>query len=782
MKELEKHFDYKKEEPRIYEAWEKSGNFNPDKQENVKKNKNPFTILLPLPNANDAMHMGHGLFTVEDIMSRYHRMLGEPALWLPGADHAGIETQFVLEKELNKKGKSRFDYDRETLYKMVSDFVDKNRAINKDQFKILGFSLDMSRYTYSMEDRIVKTILQTFKKLHEDNLIYRGNKLVNFCTKCGTTFSDLEVNHKEEEGELYYLGYGSIAIATTRPETIFADVAVAVNPKSKKYKKLIGKYATIPLINKKIPIISDDLVKIDFGTGALKITPAHDEVDFEIGRKHKLESISVINRFGRINYPSLREVHGLKTNPAREKTLELLKKSQKLIKIEKIKHSVDRCYKCNNIIEPMLLAQWFIKMKSLAKPAIEAVKGGKTKIVPKKRFEKMYFDWLANIHDWPISRQVVWGPRIPIWYCLDCNPDITLTFINKAKEKITGTYQELKDRYKFSEIKTGLQSFIAGENPIYSLEDQPCANCKSKNILQETDTLDTWFLSGQWPLTTLGFKHNTPKKKQSIDFRRFYPTSVLDTLWDIIFFWVARMMMFGLYVAKEVPFRVIHLHARVVDKHGQKMSKSKGNVINATETVKNYGADALRFALAVGVAPASDICVSEEKIRGARNFVTKIWNASRFVLSVLSTRTHADNDADSRGKNQDLDPNTRPALTKYDEEELKKLNDIIKLVTKNIDNFKFGQAAEEIYNYFWHHFCDKVIEKCKDRIYKPANPEDKKSAQYLLYTILKNSLKLLHPFMPFVTEAVWQKLPKTKGDRKFIMISQWPTLAERGKS
>lgn len=767
MKELDKHFDYKIEEPRIYEAWEKSGNFNPDKQENIKKGKKPFTILLPLPNANDSMHLGHGLFTVEDIMIRYHRMLGEPTLWFPGADHAGIETQFVLEKELAKKGKSRFDYDRETLYQMISDFVDKNREINKDQFKILGFSLDMSRYAYSMEPRIVKIILQTFRKLYDDKLIYRGNRLVNFCTKCGTTFSDLEVNHQEEVGELYYLDYGPITIATTRPETIFADVAVAVNPKNKRYKKLIGKTAVVPIINKEIPIIADELVKKDFGTGALKITPAHDETDFEIGARHKLTPLSIINRFGRLDYLALKEVHGLKIKAAREKTIELLKKSGKLVKIEKLKHSVGHCYKCKNVIEPLLLPQWFVKMKSLAKPAIEAVKSGKTKIVPKKRFEKMYFDWLTKIRDWPISRQVVWGPRIPIWYCLDCNPEIALTFINKKKEKITGSYHDLKKHFSYQKIKDGLQSLIAGEDPVYSLENKACEKCHGKNILQETDTLDTWFLSGQWPLTTLGFQHNTAKDKQPKDFQRFYPTSVLDTLWDIIFFWVARMMMLGLYLVNEVPFKTIHLHARVVDKFGQKMSKSKGNVIDPTQVIEQYGADALRFSLIVGVAPASDICVSEEKIRGARNFVTKIWNASRFVLLQL----------------KDFDPEKKPKiLTKYDEEELKKFNEIIQLVTKNINQYKFGQATEEIYAYFWHHFCDVVIEKCKDRIYNSTNPQDKKSAQYTLYTILKSSLKLLHPFTPFVTEAVWQVLPKTKNDKKFIMISQWPTLVKQGKS
>ncbi|MCX6760834.1 MAG: class I tRNA ligase family protein [Candidatus Nealsonbacteria bacterium] len=403
--ELNKAYDPKQVEDKIYQLWEKSGFFKAQ----AASNKKPFTVLLPLPNANDPLHVGHGLFTVEDIMIRYRRMLGESTLWLPGSDHAGIETQFVFEKKLAKEGKSRFDFDRETLYKMIFDFVEKNRDINRQQLKRLGFSLDWSRYHYALEPKIVEFVLNTFRKLHEDKLIYRGERIVNFCTKCGTAFSDLEVEYEERDDFFYFLDYGIIKIATTRPETIFADVAIAVNPKDKRYKNLVGKNATVPIINKKIPIIADKLIDADFGTGALKITPGHDPFDFEIGQKYKLETISVIDRGGRmINLP--KEYLGLKVGEARSRVIEDLKKEHKLVKIDPLKHSVGICYRCKNKIEPIIIPQWFVKIKTLAEPAIKAVKSGQVKIYPKKRFEKMYFNWMKNIRDWNVSRQIVWGP------------------------------------------------------------------------------------------------------------------------------------------------------------------------------------------------------------------------------------------------------------------------------------------------------------------------------------------------------------------------------------
>ncbi len=743
---MNKTYQPQKVEKKIYRMWEKRGYFTPK----IEPKKKPFTILLPLPNANDPLHMGHVLFTIEDILTRYHRMLGEPTLWLPGGDHAGIETQYVFEKALAKKGKSRFDFDRETLYQMMVEFTDKNKNINKNQLKRIGFSLDWTRYHYSLEPSILKTVFNTFRKLHQDGLVYRGERIVNYCPHCGTAFSNLEVRYREEQGFLYYLDYGILQIATTRPETIFADVAVAVHPSDKRYKSLVGKKAIIPLVNKRIPIIADNAIDVDFGTGALKVTPGHDQVDFEIGQRHNFEIIKTIDQDGKmINLPE--KYLGLSIDQARKEIIEDLKKKKKLIKTEPLKHQVGFCYRCGTTIEPLTMPQWFVKTKPLAKPAIEAVRKGKTKIVPKKRFEKMYFDWMENIQDWNISRQIVWGPRIPAWYCLDCHPEIAVNFIDKRDRKVSGKYQDLKEKYSFVEIKKGLQQLTAPTEATYSLEKGACKKCGGKNILQESDTFDTWFLSGQWPLSTLGFP-------DSQNFKYFYPTSVLDTLWDILFFWVARMMMLGIYRAKDVPFRVIHLHARVVDEHGQKMSKSRENVIDPMEMIKKYGADALRMALTIGVSPGSDIALGDDKVRSMRNFANKIWNIGRFILMSLEA---------SKEKVPFYDSKMDPKLTKEDKEILKDLNKLIKDTTKLIEKYRFDLAAEGIYHFLWHRFADEYIEYSKKRVGKG----DVTILSVLRHVYL-NCLKLLHPFMPFVTEEIWQKFPrKTKEP---IIISKWP--------
>ena len=735
---MDKTYQPQKVEKKIYQFWEKGGFFTPK----IDPKKKPFTILLPLPNANDPLHMGHAIFTVEDILTRYHRMLGQPTLWLPGGDHAGIETQFVFEKELAKKGKSRFDFDRETLYQTIVDFTEKNRNTNKKELRKMGFSLDWTRYHYSLEPEILEFVFKTFRKLHQDHLIYRGERIVNYCTRCGTAFSNLEVKYKEKKDHLYYLDYGPLQIATTRPETIFADVAVAVHPEDKRYKEIIGKKAIIPLINKKIPVITDDVIDIKFGTGALKVTPGHDQIDFEIGQKNNLKIIKVINQEGKmINLP--KKYLGMDINQAREETVKDLKKEKKLVKTVLLKHTVGFCYRCGTTIEPLTMPQWFVKTKPLAKPIIKAVKEGKTKIVPKKRFEKMFFDWMENIHDWNISRQIVWGPRIPAWYCLDCNPEIVIDFLDKKNKKTSGKYKDLKEVFSFAEIKKGLQQLIAPKEASYSLDNQSCEKCKGKNILQETDTFDTWFLSGQWPISTLGFP-------DSQDFKYFYPTSVLDTLWDILFFWVARMMMLGFYITKEVPFRVVHLHARVVDERGQKMSKSKGNVISPTDMIEEYGADALRMALTIGVSPGSDVVLSDNKVRAMRNFANKIWNASRFVLAY-------EGEIKSGKKNKD------------DQWILKELDKVTRRVTNLINRYRFDLAAEEIYNFFWHTFCDQYLEMAKKRR-DEAQPT-------LLYT-LETNLKLLHPFMPFITEEIYQRLPK---HNQALIIEKWPKFPKDSK-
>ncbi|MFH1840751.1 MAG: valine--tRNA ligase [Candidatus Shapirobacteria bacterium] len=730
---MDKVYQPQLHEKKIYTLWEKGGYFTPK----INKKKKPFTILLPLPNANDPMHMGHTLFTVQDIMIRYHRMRDEPTLWLPGGDHAGIETQYIFEKHLAKEGKSRFDFDRKTLYQMIADFVDQNKNLNQQQMRQLGFSLDWSRYHYSLEPEIVKKVFETFRRLHQNGLIYRAKRMVNYCPKCGTAFSDLEINHEERDDQLYFLNYGSIQIATTRPETIFADVAIAVHPGDKRYKKLIGQQAILPLVNKKIPIIADEAIKMDFGTGALKVTPAHDQIDYEIGLKHQLPIIETIGQNGRlINVPT--KYLGLKVLAARQAIINDLQKAGLLVKTEPLTHTVNLCYKCGTTIEPMLLPQWYLKTKSLAKAAIRAVKTGQTTIIPKKRFEKMYFDWLENILDWNISRQIVWGPQVPVWYCLDCHPKIRITFINRQKKRVADSYQKIKNTYSLTEIKAGIQTILAPTQVGYQLEDKACAKCGGHNLVQDTDTFDTWFLSGQWPLTTLGY----PDSK---DFDYFYPTSVLDTMWDILFFWVARMMMLGLYRTGQVPFTTIHIHARVVDKDGKKMSKSKGNVINPMEMIEKYGADALRLSLVYGVSPASDITVYEDKIRSMRNFANKIWNASRFVLEYKN-----------EVNTQQLAVNSQE-----DQQILKEMKQTVKKVTAYLDKYRFDLALETIYDFFWHSFCDRYIESAKTR---------RQEAQPVLEEVLKTSLKLLHPFMPFITETIWRQFK----EQQPLIISKWP--------
>jgi len=768
---MDKAYNPTSVEQKIYQMWEEGKYFTPT----IDPKKKPFTILLPLPNANDPMHMGHALFTIEDIMIRYHRMKGDPTLWLPGGDHAGIETQYVFERKLAKEGKSRFDFDRETLYRMIAEFVEKNKHINRDQMKRLGFSLDWSLYHYSLEPSIVTFILTTFRKLHEDNLIYRSNRLVNYCTKCGTAFSDLEIQHEEKEETLYILNYGTVKIATTRPETIFADVAVAVHPKDKRYQHLIGKQAVIPLIGKSIPIITSDLIEKDFGTGALKVTPAHDFTDYDIGRKNNLPMITCIDKNGRlINVPE--KYQGLTVFSGRKAVLEDLKHKGMLLKEEKLMHTVHTCYRCNTVIEPMLMPQWYVKTKPLAEAAIKAVKTGKTKIVPLKRFEKMYFDWMENIEDWNISRQIVWGPRIPVWYCPDCNPDISITFLTDKKEKVTGRYKELKDRYSFNEIAQGLQRLSAPLDTTYSLNPS-CEKCNGSHVLQETDTFDTWFLSSQWPITTLlsqgGEMPNLPageagakcqminlkNKKTGTDFDYFYPTSVLDTLWDILFFWVARMMMLGLYLTGDVPFKVIHLHARVVDKHGAKMSKSKNNVMNPIDLVDKYGADALRMALVYGIAPGSDISLSEEKVIGMRNFANKLWNIARLLFMNI--------EAANIKELPFYDKKMHKSLPDGDKKIITDLNDLISSVTKDIEKYRFSDASQKIYEFTWHEFADKYLEENKERF---KNGDEQALAVFR--HVLLNILKLLHPFMPFITEKIWSIIPRIKTDP--LIISSWP--------
>ena len=758
---MDKIYNHKGIEERIYSMWEKGGYFTPK----IDPAKKPFTILLPLPNANDPMHMGHALFTVQDILIRYHRMKGDPALWLPGGDHAGIETQFVFEKYLSKQGKSRFDFDRETLYRMISEFVEKNKNINRDQMKRLGFSLDWTRYHYSLEPEIVETVLDTFRQLYKDGLIYRDERLVNYCTRCGTGFSDLEVKDQELEGLLYFINFpllkgDFIQIATTRPETILGDVAVMVNPKDKRYKHLVGETVILPITNRKIPIIADEHVDMKFGTGAVKVTPNHDFNDFEIAKKHKLYYPPIIGFEGKIQNTKT-DYDGLKVLIAREKILGALKVKNLYADAKKHHMVVKICYKCGKTLEPLPLPQWYVKTKPLAAPAIKAVKEGKTKIVPLKRFEKLYFDWMKNILDWNISRQIVWGPRLPVWYKVDGNEQrIWVSFLTQGSVKQGLVDQHLRDGYSFDEIVKGLQRLLI---PIYeNKNNQPEIYVGKKQPedglwIQETDTFDTWFLSSQWPLTTLGFP-------DSEDFRYFYPTSLLDTMWDILFFWVARMMMMGLYRAKEVPFKIIHLHCRIVDAKGQKMAKSRGNVMNPIDMVDKYGADALRFSLIFGAAPGSDIAISDDKIRGMRNFSNKIWNVGRFIKMNIDNFKIQNIDISECGFKAH-----RSHLQPADKKILSQLGSLEKAVTKNIEGYRFDKAAERLYEFIWHVFADKYIEAVKERL-----KNNDQTALSVLKKVFDACLILLHPFMPFVTEEIYEKLDS---DRKIpLIISSWPQV------
>jgi len=695
--QMDKSYNHEHEE-KIYKLWEKSKAFMPQKGKNLsgKQEKNPFTVIMPPPNASGDLHVGHARFVaIEDILVRYHRMKGEPTLWLPGADHAGIETQYVFEKKLAKEGKSRFDYDQDTLYKMIWDYVMKYRDNMENQLRALGASCDWSRNKFTLDPDIVKIVHKTFKKLYDDGLVYRGERIINYCPRCGTAFSQLEVTHVERDDEFYYLNYGNITIATTRPETIFADVAIAVNPKDSRYQKLIGKSAILPLVNRKLPIIADTLVDSEFGTGALKVTPGHDATDFEIGQKHNLPRIAVIDENGKmINTPE--KYIGMSIKKARKIVVDDLREEGKIKKIEKIHHTVGICYRDQSLIEPMLSTQWFIKVESLSKKAFTAVKNGQVKFAA-KRYEKIAKHWLKNLRDWNISRQIAWGIRIPAFRCEKCL-EWTIT---------------------------------DGKTP------EKCTSCSHTKLAQDTDTFDTWFSSGQWPFATL-------QTGKSGDFEYFYPTSVMETAYDILPFWVIRMIMLGIYIANDVPFRNVLIHGLVRDKDGQKISKSKGNVIDPIDMTKKYGADALRMAVVWGALIENDISLSEDNVRGQRNFANKIWNVARFVLSKPSEKRKKRNDDDN--------------------EIIKDLRQTSKRVTRLMDKYRLSEAAEEIYDFIWKRFANDYLEKTKDR---------REEAQKTLELVLQESLKLLHPFMPFVTEAIWQA-GKERFDSPILITASWP--------
>ena len=693
---MDKVYNHQNLEKQIYRLWEESGAFTPERQ----KGKEPFTIIMPPPNANNPLHIGHARFlSIGDILIRYHRMKGEPTLWLPGADHAGVETQFVFEKYLKEKGKSRFDYGRDELYQMIWEYVESNKHIMESQIRRLGASCDWTRNKFTLDPKIIKIVYETFKKLYDEGLVYRGERIVNYCPNCGTSFSELEIKHTEKDDKLYFIDYGLLKIATTRPETIFADVAVAVNPKDKRYKSLVGKKATVPLTNREVPIIEDVLVDENFGTGALKITPGHDAADFEIGQKHNLPIISVIDEAGKLTGTPEKYV-GLKSLAAREQVVNDLKTAGKLVKIQKLHHSIGLCYKHNTPIEPVVSKQWFIKVKPLAKEVLEKIQKKKV-IFAAKKYEKIAKHWLKNLKDWNISRQIVWGIKIPAFRCDKCL-EWTIT---------------------------------AGEKP------EKCASCGHAKLTQDKDTFDTWFSSSQWPFATLKSTHPG-------DFEYFYPTSLMATAYDILPFWVIRMLMIGIYSTGDVPFKNVLMHGLVRDREGQKISKSKGNTINPIDMSDKYGADALRISLVWGTLVENDIALSEDNVRGQRNFANKIWNVARFVLM-------------DKSKTDDRKKPTPRAKDEDDKKILKELKLATSKITKSLDKYKLSEAAETLYDFIWNRFANDYLESTKER---------REAAQPMLEYVLQQSLKLAHPFMPFVTEAIWQEFHYSPP----LISSRWP--------
>jgi valyl-tRNA synthetase len=709
----------------IYNLWEKGKYFSPV----IDEKKEPFTVILPPPNANADLHLGHAMYVVEDIMIRYHRMKGDPTLWLPGADHAGFETQYVYEKYLAKQDKSRFDFDRETLYKNIWDFVQGNRGIMENQLRRLGFSLDWSRNVFTLDPKIIAIVYKTFKKLFDDGLIYRGARLVNYCTHCGTSFSDLEVKHVERVDPLYYMKYGPFILATVRPETKFGDTAVAVNPKDKRFSKWVGKEVTIDgLIGPfKVKVIADEAIDPKFGTGIAKVTPAHDFTDFDIGKRHNLPMKQVIGFDGRLT-DLCGSYGGLKVKAAREKVAADMVARGMMDHIdEQYTHTVSTCYKCGNVLEPLPLPQWYITVKPLATQAIKAIKDKKITFVP-KRFEKHSIRWLTDFHDWNISRQIVWGMRIPAWECKECNHWI----------------------------------ITEGETP------EKCGKCNSTKLIQDPDTFDTWFSSGQWPFATLqacDMKHVTRDTKNQdmspvtshvsplSDFDYFYPTSVMETGYDILPWWVCRMAMLGLYRTRKVPFKTVYLHGLVRDAKGQKMSKSKGNVINPLKMIDQYGADALRFSLVFGTAAGNDQSLSEDKIRGMRNFANKLWNIGRFIEF-------------ARGNNPVAGGvETKESFEKEKETIEKEVETLVKTVTRYMEKYRYSDAALSLYEYAWHTLADVHIEKTKQWV-----AEGHVEAIDVIESAYKTVLTLLHPFMPFVTEELW----KTFGSKTPLIVTGWP--------
>ncbi|HEA47238.1 MAG TPA: valine--tRNA ligase, partial [bacterium] len=781
----------------------------------VDRKRKPFTMVIPPPNITGSLHMGHALnSTLQDILVRYKRMRGYNACWIPGTDHAGIATQNVVERELLKEGKSRFDLGRKKFIEKVWEWKKKygNRII--EQLKRLGCSCDWERLRFTLDKECSEAVTETFVKLYEKDLIYRDEYIINWCPRCQTALSDIEVEHEDEKGYFYYIKYpfksqvagrrsqvarkttsdkrratsDYITVATTRPETMLGDTAVAINPKDKRFKRLIGKTLILPIMNREIPLIADDYVDPEFGTGAVKITPAHDPNDFEIGRKHKLPEVRVIDTSGKMTREA-GKYEGLDRYECRKRLLEDLEKEGYLEKKEDYLVPVGRCYRCSTSIEFLISLQWFLKVRDLAKPAIEVVKEGRIEYIP-KRWEKVYLDWMEGLKDWCLSRQIWWGHRIPVYYCQNC---ISQVAGRRSSETI-------RDQAKRAISDKQVEPIVARKKP------KECPKCGNRNLVQDPDVLDTWFSSALWPFSTLGW----PKKTEDLAY--FYPTSLLITGHEIIHLWVARMIKMGLELMGDIPFSEVYIHGIVRDKKGKKMSKSLGNVIDPLDIIAEYGTDALRFTLASSCAQGQDLQLFDEKFISSRNFTNKIWNASRFVLMNLK-------DFKPASSIQDLGS----SLTLVDRWILSRYHRTVKEVTDSIENYRISEAAQILYRFVWHEFCDWYLELIKPRLNdgeidprssildpgkerKPASsiqhPGSKEVAQYVMYLVLEGTLRLLHPFMPFITEEIWQQLKKvtqlpsypvtqlknkknhqtikpSNRQTESIMISSWPELDKR---
>ena len=719
--ELEGKFNPKDFEEKIYQNWEEKGYFNPSED----KTKTPYTIVIPPPNITGKLHMGHALDnTIQDILIRYKRMQGFNTLWVPGTDHAAIATEAKIVEKLKKEGISKEDLGREGFLEKAWEWKKEYGGTILKQLKKLGCSCDWERERFTMDEGLSNAVKHVFVNLYNKGLIYKGKRMINWCPYCNTSISDAEVEYEEEATHLWHIRYPIkgqegkyVVVATTRPETMLGDTGIAVNPTDERYQDLVGKTVILPIMNKEIPVIADEFVETEFGTGCVKLTPAHDVNDYQAALKHNLEIVPVFDENFKMG-DLAPEYKGMDLYEARQKIVERLEKEGYLVKIEDYTHNVGKCYRCHHTIEPHISEQWFVKMEPLAKPAIKVVREGKVKFVP-ERFDKIYYNWMENIQDWCISRQLWWGHRIPAYYCQDCGEII-----------------------------------VAEETPT------KCTKCGSTNLKQDEDTLDTWFSSALWPFSTLGWPEQTE------DFKYFYPTNTLVTGYDIIFFWVARMIFSAVEQTGTVPFDTVFIHGIVRDSQGRKMSKSLGNGIDPLEIIEKYGTDALRFSLILGISPGNDIRYMPEKLESASNFANKLWNASKFVLSNLPKEEAEEKNAIV----QKLTSKELPQDLCYEDKWiLAKLNQLIEEVTANLDNFELGVATQKVYDFIWNEFCDWYIEMVKPRLYD-ENCTTKFAAQYTLNRVLKGALKLLHPVMPFITEEIYSKLYQND---ESIMISKW---------